>query len=72
MFEILGFIAALAFMCMLSLAAGLTAINCLGDYNIGGVPNTAKDRMWTMVFLAIVATGWFFLFKNSPITLVVS
>lgn len=66
MFEIIGFIATVGFFTWLTLAWCLIAFNTLGRYNIGGVPNTVKDKVLTIVLLAVLALGWSAIFKNSP------
>jgi len=64
--SIIGFIACFVLLIYFSLAWALVAFNTLGKYNIGGVPNTYKDRFLTLFILCVVVVLWIFLFDSSP------
>ena len=63
---IIGFITCCLLLSWFSLAWLLAAFNTLGKYNIGGVPNTVKDRILTLVLLCIVIFFWCLLFDAAP------
>ncbi len=66
MFEIIGFIVLFIIMAKLSVAGFLCCVNNLGQYNIGGVPNSKTTKFWTIVFLIVIAVLWYQLFKHAP------
>lgn len=70
--EIIGFFALMALLCFITLASALTALNCLGKYNIGGVPNSIPTKIATLFLLVVIAFAWYILFKNAPFTLMVN
>lgn len=55
--------------------AGLTGcwlailLNCGGQYNIGGVPNTWKDSVLVIVTLALLAGYWYWVKTIAPFTI---
>jgi len=69
MMAILGWIVCVIVMCKVSLAAFFVAINCLGDYNIGGATNSSGTKLKTMLFIAVVAVAWYAVAVNAPFTL---
>ncbi len=56
----------LAWLVMLSAGFYLVALNNLGTYNIGGVPNTMAKRVATIVGGAFVAVLWVLLIHTAP------
>ena len=42
--------------------------NCLGDYTIGGVPNTWSDKLWAFVVIAFGVLVWWGVFHSAPFT----
>ena len=69
---IIGFIVCGILLIYFSLAWAAVAFNTLGKYNIGGVPNTYKDKIFTLVLLCVLAFGWIALFENAPFTVTVA
>ena len=65
-FQILGFIAAIFVLVSLSFTWCALAVNNLGEYNIGGVPNSFGTKVFTFIAGTVLAFLWFLLFKNMP------
>lgn len=65
---ILGWIVCVFVVGKLSLAAFFVAINCLGDYNIGGATNSSGTKLKAMLFIAAVAVAWYAVVVNAPFT----
>lgn len=67
---LIGWLVVTGFMGMLSLAWLGLAFFKLGEYNIGGVPNTWKERLLVLVAGAALAYGWYtFVYLNMPFTI---
>lgn len=47
----------------------LCAFNCLGQYNIGGVPNKQKAKVLVMVALIALGYGWYWVAQQAPFTI---
>ena len=56
----------------ISIGAFLVALNNLGEYNIGGVPNSTSTKLKTWVLIALVIVGWYFVFTNIPFNVVLT
>lgn len=66
---IIGFVA-LVFVLMYATAAyTLVAINNLGKYNIGGVPNSLLAKIGTLILGAILYGSWVLLLEHAPFTI---
>jgi hypothetical protein len=72
MFEVIGFAIALIVMCGFTVMMIFIGVYCMGQYNIGGVPHTWKDRVWIIPALILLYLGWSVLIDNSPISIVIS
>ena len=68
-FHILGWIFCLVVCCYLTLVGWLAAVNNLGQYNIGGVPNTFTTKFFTLVYYAFVVGCWYALFHYAPFSI---
>jgi hypothetical protein len=55
---IIGWLACVAFALYMSAAAGLVAMNTMGQYNIGGATNTFGDKFKALLFIAFVSGVW--------------
>lgn len=70
--DIIGFIACCIILVYLSIGWCLLAFNTLGEFNIGGAPNTFKGRLMTFIFLAIIVNGWYMVLQRSPFTVTIN
>jgi hypothetical protein len=68
-FQILGWLFCLAICLYLVVAGYLAAVNNLGQYNIGGVPNTFATKFWTLIFYVFVVYCWYLLFHYAPFSI---
>lgn len=67
---IIGWLVVTGFMGMLSLTWLFLAFLKLGQYNIGGVPNTWKEKLLVLAAGAVLAYGWYsFVYLNMPFTI---
>lgn len=64
--EIIGFVILFIIMAKVSVAYLLVMANNLGQYNIGGVPNSKMVKFWTLVFMVVIVFVWYQLFKHAP------
>lgn len=72
MLEIIGWIALFCGMIFLSIGGFFAALNNLGQYNIGGVPNSGLKQTLTWIGLAVILFLWYSLFKIAPFSIVVN
>jgi uncharacterized membrane protein len=70
--EIIGFIACVVILIYVTFVWFFCAPFTMGKWNMGGVPNTWTDRLMMLVFLAVIAMGWYMAFANAPFTIVVT
>ena len=68
-FSIIGFIVTCLILFTISIATVLVAVNTLGRFNIGGVPNSFVQKLVTLTFIAIVVLAWMLLLSNAPFTI---
>jgi hypothetical protein len=68
MFELLGFGICVLIMGGISLFWVMIFFNNIGQYDIGGKPNTLFDKLLVMIAFLIVAYGWFELYQHMPFT----
>lgn len=68
-FSILGFVALFVLVVYGWIFSGLVWMNVGGQYNIGGVPNTLKDKFLALLFTIFMGGVTYLLFKNAPFTI---
>ena len=66
-FVFLGFILLCLLMVKLSMFGFLLMINNLGQYNIGGVPNSLMKKIITLAVLVGIGYLWYLLIFDGPI-----
>lgn len=67
---IFGWIMCIVFLGYISMIAWVCAFTTLGTYNIGGKLNTWGEKIGTLIFIGIVAAGWYHIFFTlSPFTI---
>jgi hypothetical protein len=65
--SIVGFAALVILGGFLTSVYGLMFCNTMGEYNIGGVPNTWGDRIFTIILGIILGCYWWFIvYGHSP------
>lgn len=69
MMAIFGWVVCLLILVCVSIATLFGAFNTLGMYNIGGVPNTVKDKLLTLMIIAIIVFLYVVLFQNAPFSM---
>ena len=72
LFAVFGFLVCVAVVLAMTATWVVVAMNTLGKWNIGGVPNTWKDRTVTIAFLAFIVWEWYVLFSVSPFTITIT
>ena len=68
---ILGFGFACGMLLYFSIMWLFAAFFTLGKYNIGGVPNTFKDKTIVLVFCIALIVLWKLTFENAPFSITV-
>ena len=68
-FIVLGWFIGLVICCYLTVVCWLMAVNNLGTYNIGGVPNSFSTKFFTLAFYCFVGFLWYSLFKYGPFSI---
>lgn len=70
MLELIGWFALVILMFYISAAWSAVALNCLGEYNIGGVPNKIGGKI--LVFIGLFAIGfcWYQLALAAPFKII--
>jgi hypothetical protein len=68
-FQIVGWLFALATMLCTTAVLYMAAMFMLGEYGLGGVPNTWKDRLFVLIAAVITGMGWYALFIYSPFSI---
>ncbi len=71
-FELLGFAIAVIVLIGATGLFVLGSIYSLGQYNIGGVPHTWKDRVWIAPYGIALWWSWYFIFSHSPFSIAVN
>lgn len=67
--EVIGWMVLVTFGLSCTGAWGMFAFNCLGQYNIGGVPNKIGAKIGVFVGLAVLALGWYWIAHIAPFTI---
>jgi hypothetical protein len=70
--NVLGFLAAVVVMLYLSSAWCFVALFGLGEYNIGGAPNSWIKKIVILAFLVPLIYAWYKLFQISPFHITLS
>ncbi len=65
-FSMLGWIVLAIVLGKCSLGYCLVMLNGLGQYNIGGVPNSFKSKVLILIGLCVVLYLWYQLFLHAP------
>jgi hypothetical protein len=71
-YSIVGFAVMMLVMLAISLIYATVALNTLGEYNIGGVPNTLRAKIGVLVIGFVIGTLWWKLIHNLPFTITIS
>lgn len=66
--QMLGWLAIVALLGMLTLGWAVIAFNHLGPWTIGGAENNFITRALVLIFGAIIAYGWYFTGTIAPFT----
>ena len=69
MMALFGWMVCMVTMLWVTAASALVSFNMLGKYNIGGVPNTLKDKVIAIIFDVAVALAWYGVYLSAPFTL---
>lgn len=69
MLELIGWVTITVFALWVSVLWLLTAWNGLGRYNIGGVPNSIKDKLIVIVLAVAPAGMWWVVSTAAPFTI---
>ncbi len=69
MLTLLGWIVLVIFGVGLTGSWFAVLLNCGGQYNIGGVPNTWKDRVLVIVTLVLLVGYWYWVATIAPFTI---
>lgn len=56
-------------LCGATLGWGLAALNGLGTYNIGGVPNSPANKLLLLAVGGGLAGAWYWLVGSAPFTI---
>lgn len=65
----IGFAALVIVLSYATVAYMMVAINNLGKYNIGGVPNTLLTKIGTLILGAVLYGSWVLLLEHKPFTI---
>jgi len=66
---LIGFIVMVVLMFKATLFTGLCVFNNMGQYNIGGVPNSFKKKFFTLLLVCACAYLWYLLYQNAPFSI---
>lgn len=66
MLEIIGFMFLVIVAVYISMIALLIMGNNLVKYNIGGVTNTWRDKIFAIVAIMVTLAVWYFVLQQSP------
>lgn len=69
---IIGWLALAALLASVSLSWFMLAVNGLGKYNIGGVENSWKGRVFILSLAAAIVYGWVELVAAAPFAIIVN
>jgi hypothetical protein len=64
--ELFGFFVLVIILGMITASAFIIGLNYLGDYGIGGIPNTWITRTTTIICWCIIIYLWYILGINAP------
>jgi hypothetical protein len=71
-FSVIGWLIVAVILGKLSLAYLLVMFNGLGQYNIGGVPNSTKKKLVIVAGMFLFFYLWYTLFQHSPFSVSIS
>jgi hypothetical protein len=71
-YNVVGFAVMMLVMLYVSVVYAVVALNTLGKYNIGGVPNTLRAKIGILVVGGVVGMLWWKLIHNLPFTIHIS
>lgn len=63
---VIGWLALVVLLAGLTLGWALFALNGLGKFNIGGVPNKASQKLLLLILGALVGYAWYWLWISAP------
>lgn len=70
--SIIGFIAVCWILGSISLGYYVIMLNCLGQYNIGGVPNSKGTKLLVLIGLCVLVFLWYQVYIHCPFTVSMS
>lgn len=65
----IGFIVMVVLMFKATLFTGLCVVNNMGQYNLGGSPNSYKKKFFTLMLVFVCAYLWYVLYQNAPFSI---
>jgi hypothetical protein len=71
-YNIVGFAVMMLAMLYISIVYAIFALDTLGKYNIGGVPNNLRAKIGVLVIGFVIGMLWWKLIHNLPFTIHVS
>lgn len=69
MLEILGFIILVIFAIIIGIGLGIVVLNSIFESNVGGVPNTIKDRLLAIVLIVLYFYFCSWIYTIAPFTI---
>lgn len=69
MFEIFGFLVMVIILIMISISAFIIGLNYLGQYGIGGIPNTWANKLFVLICWCIIIFAWYLTYINAPFSI---
>lgn len=69
---IIGWLALLISLIVITLSAVIVIANCGGEFNIGGQPNSRTAKIASAVLAVAVAMAWYALLKYNPFSITVN
>ncbi len=70
MFEIFGFLVIVMILIMISVSGFIIGLNYLGQYGIGGIPNTWANKLGVLITWCIIIFAWYLLYINAPFSII--
>jgi hypothetical protein len=68
-YSVVGFAVMMLAMLYVTIVYAVVALNTLGEYNIGGVPNTLRAKIGVLVIGLVIGALWWKLIHNLPFTI---
>jgi hypothetical protein len=69
---IFGWVCALIILSFSSIGLGFIIFNCVGKYNIGGVPNDLADKLGGWFLVALIVFAWYALATHAPFSVTIN